>query len=109
MLVLGGVSVGGAIFKLTLLNFDELYTCKVDDDDDFAAVKSIMASINSLESCKSKVPDAFKLIDKDGDGLISKCEDANFLHALGADAAYANTYSTDWTLAASYTWCETYF
>lgn len=104
-LTLAGISLGGAIFKLSLLNLTEDdFTCKIIDSD-YSGAKAIMDQFTSTEACLEKADDLFKIIDQDDDGYISRCEDASFQVAMGSEEAFALKYSTTWSLAAAKKWC----
>lgn len=54
--------------------------------------------MTNKEKCFEHIDKAFKILDIDGSGTISRCEDASFLKYMGATDEYALKYSTTWTL-----------
>jgi len=90
---------------MSFMTFESTFTCELQSGD-YSGFSAIMKEMNSQEKCLEKIEDAFKIVDKDGDGYISRCEDASMQVALGAAPEYALKYSTSWTLASGKKYCN---
>lgn len=107
-MTLMAVALGGAIFRMSFLGLEDTYTCELETAD-YSSAKSIMEAMNSKDKCLSTIESAFNAIDLNGDGMISRCEDASFQVANGASEEYAFKYSTSWSLSSAKQWCYTYY
>jgi len=104
MSTLSVISFGGAIFKFFFIKFDDDFDCDLKSAN-YSGVQTIMDAMDDEEDCLKTMVDAFKIVDLDGDHVISRCEDASYQVAMGASKEFALKYSTTWTLAAAQQWC----
>jgi len=81
------------------------FTCPIANGD-YSAAKTAMEGMNSKEICLERLDTIYKDVDKDGDGVISRCEHASFQVAMGATEEYALKYSTKWSKASAELWCN---
>lgn len=80
-------------------------TCALNSVD-ASAVKTLMEGMNSKAVCLERIDQIFKIVDANGDGTISRCEDVSFQVAMGNPEDYALKYSTKWTLSSAKLWCN---
>lgn len=104
-LVLSVITIGSHIFHLAFFTLDDGFTCEIESHD-FSAAQNLMAQMTNKEKCLELIADAFKLVDINGDGMISRCEDASFQVASGSTKEYALKYSTSWTPASAKKFCN---
>lgn len=77
---LGGIIMG---FVYMLPKYEE-YDCPVNPDvARYAPVPGLIAQELDVESCKNAVGQIFTIADLNGDGSISRCENVQFLKAMG--------------------------
>lgn len=104
-LVLSVITIGSHIFHLAFFTLDDGFTCEIENAD-YSAAQAIMGQMYSKDRCLELIADAFKLIDLNGDGIISRCENASFQVANGSTKDYALKYSTILTPASSKKFCN---
>lgn len=100
-LQLSVITIGSHIFHLAFFSLDDGFTCEIDAAHDYSSALSTLSNMKTKEQCLTLIADAFKLVDVNGDGVISRCEDASFQVAAGSTKEYALKYSTTWTPASS--------
>lgn len=98
------VVIGSHIFHLVFWTLDDDFTCDILEGD-YSAVDAIVETFTTKEKCLKDVGNAFKLLDKDGDGVISRCEDASYQVSHGSTKEYALKYSTTWTMGSAEKLC----
>ena len=98
------ISFGGSLFKFFFIKFDDEFDCEIESGD-YSGVKALMDKWDDTEDCLKGMAAAFKIVDRDGDHMISRCEDASYQVAMGASKEFALKYSTSWSLAAAKQWC----
>lgn len=100
--VLSAISIGGQIFSMQFLTFDDGFTCEIQNvsASHYDAAFATRSSMTDRESCYEKIPEIFKILDLNGDGIIEKCEDATFMATVGEDLEYALKFSGRFDLAA---------
>ena len=89
------IPMGAYIFAFVWSSITEPAECDFDamSASDRQAAVDLLQTINGLEKCKEVLPQVFDLIDVNKNGLLERCEDANFLHILGNSEEYSKKYS----------------
>lgn len=89
---------------MTFLTFDDGFTCEVQTDkfpkSHYDPAFATRSSMTDRASCYEKIPEIFKILDLNNDGIIEKCEDATFMAAVGEPVEYALKFSGRFDLAA---------
>lgn len=105
-LVFTVILLGSHVMHIIFWTLDDDFTCDIISGD-YSAVDTLMADVmTSKEKCLENVPAVFKLLDKDGDHMVSRCEDASYQVSKGSTKAYAFKYSTSWTMASAMQLCN---
>lgn len=65
--------------------------------------------MTNREDCMENVPKIFKIVDLDGDGTVSKCEDATFQNAAGSTLEYALKFAGSATVETAKWRCNNWF
>lgn len=101
------IMVGGQYFGQTYFAFKPADNCDLTETNKslYSGVPAQIASITNLETCKSVRKSLFMLADLNKDNMISRCENAQFLYALGNTEEYALNYSEMKTLPGFYASC----
>lgn len=103
-ITLAAVSVGGYIFAFIFLGFDDQFTCDLQEDviseSTYAAIFPILKDQKDRHSCLHTIQQVFDIEDLNGDGFISRCEDATLQHAFGSSKDYALKFSSAFTRAS---------
>lgn len=70
---------------------------------DYSAAGPLLSTITDYDSCMAVIKQAWEIEDLDNNGLVTRCEDANFqVHFGGSTEAYATKFSGQYTLGAAY-------
>lgn len=101
------VMVGGQYFVVTYLQFKPAEGCDLDKTNKslYSGVPAQIQTITNIETCKSVRKSLFMLADLNKDNMVSRCENAQFLYALGNKPEYALAYSEIKTLPGFYNDC----
>lgn len=99
------IVLGSHVFHIVFWTLDDNFSCDLVSVD-YAAVDTIMTGWTSKQKCLETIDNAFKIVDADNDGYISRCEDASYQVFKGATKEYAFKYSTSWTLAEAKQLCN---
>lgn len=102
---LSAISLGGLIFTFVNFKFDDEFTCDLEEsgytfENHYNALVAIRQSMTDRADCKKKMPSLFKIVDINGDGYVSRCEDATLQFAMGATPEYALKFSGQFNLGA---------
>ena len=97
--MLGLMNVGAynfftQFFDLTKDDFGE--NCDLDavDKGAYSGVNAIVQQIKDRASCQANIMKIFAIMDRDNNGLITRCEDASFQFAMGSKQKYALKFSS---------------
>lgn len=107
--VLSTISLGGYVFMLFNTSLDDDWTCELDDNitiSNYAGAFPYILSMTSYDDCMSKIDEVFPFFDDNGDGFISRCEDAQFQHAVGETKEFAIKFSNPFTRESFRKICE---
>lgn len=106
--VFTAITVGGYIFGLSLLRFNDEFTCDFDavSDELKAEIGAVFATMDSVEKCYEVLPAAMLKLDVNKNGIIDRCEDATMLNYFGNTEEYAKKYSHSAPLSAAARRCE---
>lgn len=99
------------VFGYLYWPFEDVQNCNLSNvvESYYDDVRNLLAEQTSLASCKTSELAIFKLVDRNGDHIISRCEHAAFLVGVGNDLEYAQKYSEIKTLPHGYNSCYTRF
>jgi hypothetical protein len=80
--------------------FDQ-FSCNLKEakQSDYNDISTIAAKLTNRATCLENIVKIFDIIDKDKNGFISRCEDAQLQYASGSKAAYAFKFSDGYTKA----------
>lgn len=90
------ITFGGYIFAFGNAGFDYPLECDTFDAMDGATrtqLQDVIEKVQDLATCQEFMPEVFRIADMDGDGMLSKCEDANLLFTTGNGKDYSKKYS----------------
>lgn len=112
--VLAAIGIGGFIFMVTNNPFDDtLLVCDFltpsEANAAYSQASSLLSQITSYETCMGVIDQLFAIEDQDKNGIITKCEDANFQHAMGSSEPYAQKFAGQYTLGAARAICKENF
>lgn len=94
-----------------------LQTALVDDDfgekcdlakvdkSVYSGVKDIVSKFKDRASCEANMDDLFKILDRNNNFLIERCEDASFQYSSGSTKEYALKFSSQFTIEAAKMLC----
>ena len=87
-----------------ILGFKELEDCDLEgiDESYYSPVRTLIGQQVDMASCKTTVKEIFRIGDLDGNGHISRCENAKFLYGMGNSQKYALNYNEEKSLALLY-------
>lgn len=93
--VFSAIAYGGYIF---MNQFDPLSGPKLEcafdiPESQYAGVQNVLSQITSYEKCMEVIPQVFAYEDANKNGLVERCEDANFQVAMGSTKEYATKFS----------------
>ena len=102
--VLTAVAIGGYLFAMEFMGFDDTFVCDLEEgaisEATYAAMFPILSAQTDRASCLETIQQVFDVEDLDGNGYISRCEDAKLQRALGATKEYALKFSSPFTRAS---------
>lgn len=102
--VMAAISIGGYVFMLNFLGFDDNFECDLQEDTitaaTYAAVLPIIEAQTDRASCLKTIQQVFDIEDLNKDGFITRCEDATLQHAFGATKEYAYKFSSSFSRAS---------
>lgn len=106
-ITLAWISMGGYLFAflfLTIYGFDDNFSCDLQEDvisgATYAAAFPILKAQKDRHSCLHTIQKVFDIEDINGDGFITRCEDATLQRAFGATPEYAFKFSSAFTRAS---------
>lgn len=106
------ISYGATVFMSL---FDPLETTTLVCDfnktaADYDGVFALLGQIKNYETCMSVIEQIFEFEDQDKNGIVTKCEDANFQHAVGKSTeAYSTKFAGQYTRKAFINICHENF
>jgi hypothetical protein len=96
--VLTAISLGGFIFTTSFIGFDDGFDCDLQEGTitqaTYAGAFPILAAQTDRASCLETIQQIFDIEDINGDGYITRCEDATLQHAFGSSREYALKFSS---------------
>lgn len=98
--VLSVVSWGGYIFMLGFMGFDDEFDCEFVDGIDQSHYLPLFAEVvkmNNYDDCMAGGAAFFPLLDLNGDGFVTRCEDAQFQFLMGETREYSMKFSAPFT------------
>lgn len=102
--VLAAISAGGYYFAYQFIGLDDGFACDLQENAvsaaTYAAIGPILAAQSNRATCLATIQDVFDIEDLDGDGKITRCEDATLQRAFGATPDYAFKFSSSFTRAS---------
>merc|ERR1712167_258564 len=89
---------------LNFLGFDDNFECDLQESvitgATYAAAFPILKAQTDRASCMKTIQQVFDIEDINGDGYITRCEDATLQHAFGSTKEYAFKFSSPFTRAS---------
>lgn len=102
--VLSAIAAGGFLFTWIFFSFDDSFECDLQEGvisaATYAAAGGILAAQTDRASCLETIQKVFDIEDINGDGFITRCEDATLQRAFGATREYAFKFSSSFDRAA---------
>lgn len=103
-IVLSAIAAGGYYFAYQFIGLDDGFACDLQENvvssATYAGITPILAAQTDRASCLKTIQQVFDIEDLDGDGKISRCEDATLQRAFGATPEYAFKFSSPFTRAS---------
>ena len=110
---LGVIALLAYTFRWYFTTYDDEFTCDLQEDtvsiNTYQALISGFSSMTDRASCYAKIDQMFDIEDINGDGVITRCEDAILQRAFGASKEYAFKYSDTFDRAKFKKICEENF
>lgn len=112
-LALSMLSFGGNWFIYTFMPnvFNDGFTCNLDDTNasKYSGFAALASTMKSRATCMAVIDQIFAIEDIDGNGLVTRCEDAKFQYSQGSTKEYALKFSSQYTLGAFQAICNENF
>ena len=97
--MIGVISLGGYIFMLNFIGFDDNFDCEYVDGIDqshYAPLFAEVVNMRNYDDCMAN-DKFFPILDLNGDGFVSRCEDSQFQFVMGETREYAMKFSAAFT------------
>lgn len=112
-LQLGIIALGGYMFRFAFMSYEDGFTCDLQEGTisqaTYAGMFPIISSQTDRASCLETMDQVFDIEDINGDGFITRCEDATLQHAFGSSKEYSFKFSSAFDRASFRKICEENF
>ena len=112
-LQLGIIALGGYMFRFAFNTYEDGFTCDLQEGKisqaTYAGMFPIISSQTDRATCLETIDQVFDIEDINGDGFITRCEDATLQHAFGSSKEYSFKFSAAFDRAQFRKICEENF
>jgi len=98
--VLGMISIGAWIFFFSFIGFDDDFDCEFVDGITQSRYLPLFAEVVKMkdyDDCMAGGAVFFPLLDINGDGFVTRCEDAQFQYLMGETREFSMKFSAPFT------------
>ena len=99
--VFSAIAIGAVVFYFMHSPLENVLVCEFDAPASaYANAGTLLSQVTDYDKCMAVIDQIFAMEDLNGNGIVSKCEDANFQHFAGATKEYATKFAGQYTLQA---------